>query len=74
MSQRTEIASLGEFGLIEHLTKNIEFKNARKSDNPLLGHVVNRLCIILSYVIHADSIGEKFRFFIFESFLSSTTL
>lgn len=26
--QRTEIASLGEFGLIEHLTKNIEFFNA----------------------------------------------
>jgi thiamine-monophosphate kinase len=25
---RTEIASLGEFGLIEHLTKNIEFQNA----------------------------------------------
>lgn len=28
METRTEIASLGEFGLIEHLTKNIEFKNA----------------------------------------------
>lgn len=28
MSQRTEIASLGEFGLIEHLTKNIDIKNA----------------------------------------------
>lgn len=28
MSERTEIASLGEFGLIEHLTKNIEFQNA----------------------------------------------
>jgi thiamine-monophosphate kinase len=28
MDQRTEIGSLGEFGLIEHLTKNIEFKNA----------------------------------------------
>lgn len=28
MEQRTEIASLGEFGLIEHLTKNIEIKNA----------------------------------------------
>jgi len=28
MEQRTEIGSLGEFGLIEHLTKNIEFKNA----------------------------------------------
>lgn len=28
MNQRTEIASLGEFGLIEHLTQNIEFKNA----------------------------------------------
>ena len=28
MNERTEIASLGEFGLIEHLTKNIEFKNA----------------------------------------------
>jgi thiamine-monophosphate kinase len=26
--QRTEIASLGEFGLIEHLTKNIEIQNA----------------------------------------------
>lgn len=26
--QRTEISSIGEFGLIEHLTKNIEFKNA----------------------------------------------
>lgn len=28
MSERTEIASLGEFGLIEHLTKNNETKNA----------------------------------------------
>ena len=28
MDQRTEIASLGEFGLIEHLTRNIEFQNA----------------------------------------------
>lgn len=28
MDQRTEIASLGEFGLIEHLTKNIDIKNA----------------------------------------------
>lgn len=28
MDQHTEIGSLGEFGLIEHLTKNIEFKNA----------------------------------------------
>lgn len=26
--QRTEIATLGEFGLIDHLTKNIEFQNA----------------------------------------------
>ncbi|MBA2761451.1 MAG: thiamine-phosphate kinase [Segetibacter sp.] len=28
MSERTEIASLGEFGLIDHLTKNIEIRNA----------------------------------------------
>ena len=28
MSERTEIASLGEFGLIDHLTKNIELQNA----------------------------------------------
>jgi len=28
MSDRTEISSLGEFGLIEHLTKNIELQNA----------------------------------------------
>jgi thiamine-monophosphate kinase len=27
MEQRTEISSLGEFGLIEHLTKNIELQN-----------------------------------------------
>ena len=28
MNERTEIASLGEFGLIDHLTKNIEIRNA----------------------------------------------
>lgn len=28
MSDRTEISTLGEFGLIEHLTKNIELQNA----------------------------------------------
>jgi thiamine-monophosphate kinase len=28
MSERTEIGALGEFGLIEHLTKNIELQNA----------------------------------------------
>src|SRR5260221_11972974 len=28
MSERTEIDSLGEFGLIDHLTKNIELQNA----------------------------------------------
>lgn len=28
MEQRTEISSLGEFGLIDHLTKNIELQNA----------------------------------------------
>lgn len=28
MSERTEIANLGEFGLIEHLTRNIELQNA----------------------------------------------
>ena len=28
MNNRTEIASLGEFGLIEHLTKNFEIRNA----------------------------------------------
>lgn len=28
MSERTEISSLGEFGLIDHLTKNIELQNA----------------------------------------------
>jgi thiamine-monophosphate kinase len=28
MSERTEIASLGEFGLIDHLTKNFEINNA----------------------------------------------
>ncbi|MFN5607706.1 MAG: thiamine-phosphate kinase, partial [Bacteroidota bacterium] len=27
-NQRTEISSIGEFGLIEHLTKNIELQNA----------------------------------------------
>jgi thiamine-monophosphate kinase len=27
-AERTEISSLGEFGLIDHLTKNIEMQNA----------------------------------------------
>ena len=31
MENRTEISSLGEFALIEHLTKNIELKNASSS-------------------------------------------
>ena len=28
MEERTEISTLGEFGLIDHLTKNNEIKNA----------------------------------------------
>jgi len=28
MENRTEISSIGEFGLIEHLTNNIELQNA----------------------------------------------
>src|SRR5919199_6554873 len=28
MSERTEVSTLGEFGLIEHLTKNFETQNA----------------------------------------------
>src|SRR5213592_3808224 len=28
MNERTEISSLGEFGLIDHLTRNIELQNA----------------------------------------------
>ena len=28
MENRTEISSMGEFGLIEHLTRNFEIKNA----------------------------------------------
>ena len=28
MSSRTEIATLGEFGLIDHLTRNNEIRNA----------------------------------------------
>ena len=28
METRTEISSMGEFGLINHLTKNIDIKNA----------------------------------------------
>ena len=28
MSKRTEIATLGEFGLIDHLTQRIQLKNA----------------------------------------------
>jgi hypothetical protein len=32
MEERTEIADLGEFGLIEHLTKNFEIQNASKRE------------------------------------------
>lgn len=41
--QRTEIATLGEFGLIKHLTENIELKN------PETKHGVGDDCAVLDY-------------------------
>ncbi|MBD8349889.1 thiamine-phosphate kinase [Dysgonomonas sp. HGC4] len=50
MQQRTEIASLGEFGLIKHLTENIKLKHS----SSVLG--VGDDAAILSY---ADSASQK---------------
>ena len=39
---RTEISSLGEFGLIDHLTKNIELQNA----SSIAGLLLTTECLI----------------------------
>ena len=45
MENRTEISSLGEFGLIEHLTRNIELQKRLKS----LAIKTGKLCIKLPF-------------------------
>jgi thiamine-monophosphate kinase len=53
---RTEIASLGEFGLIEHLTKNIEIQNASSvvgvgDDAAVIDHLGNQTVITTDLLI-----------------------
>lgn len=55
-NNRTEISSLGEFGLIEHLTKNIEIRNASSvvgvgDDAAVLDHFGNQLVITTDLLI-----------------------
>jgi len=54
--QRTEISSLGEFGLIEHLTKNIELQNASSvlgvgDDAAILDHFGKQIVITTDLLI-----------------------
>ncbi len=56
MEQRTEIADLGEFGLIEHLTKNIELQNASSvigvgDDAAVIDHLGNQTVITTDLLI-----------------------
>ena len=53
---RTEIGSMGEFGLIEHLTKNIELQNASSvlgvgDDAAVIDHVVKQTVITSDLLI-----------------------
>src|SRR5215467_2440704 len=64
MEQRTEISSLGEFGLIDHLTRNIEIKNASSivgvgDDGAIIDHFGKQTVIstdLLIENIHFDLI------------------
>jgi thiamine-monophosphate kinase len=56
MENRTEIAELGEFGLIEHLTKNIEIQNASTvlgvgDDAAIIDHLGNQTVVTTDLLI-----------------------
>lgn len=56
MSSRTEISSLGEFGLIEHLTKNIELQNVSSvlgvgDDAAVLDHFGKQIVVTTDLLI-----------------------
>jgi thiamine-monophosphate kinase len=67
--QRTEISSLGEFGLIEHLTRNIELQNASSvlgvgDDAAVIDHFGKQTVIttdLLTEGIHFDLIYTPLR-------------
>ncbi len=69
MEARTEIAELGEFGLIDHLTKNIELKNASSilgvgDDGAVIDHFGKQTVIstdLLIENIHFDLIYTPLR-------------
>jgi thiamine-monophosphate kinase len=53
---RTEISSLGEFGLIDHLTKNIELQNASSivgvgDDGAVLDHFGKQIVVTTDLLI-----------------------
>ena len=56
MAERTEISSLGEFGLIDHLTKNNEIKNASTivsvgDDAAILDHFGKQLAVTTDMLV-----------------------
>src|SRR4249920_2484995 len=56
MSERTELSELGEFGLIEHLTKNIETQNASSvvgvgDDAAILDHFGKQIVVTTDLLI-----------------------
>jgi thiamine-monophosphate kinase len=69
MAERTEISSLGEFGLIEHLTKNIELVNASSivgvgDDGAVIDHFGKQTVIstdLLIENVHFDLIYTPLR-------------
>jgi thiamine-monophosphate kinase len=68
-SERTEISSLGEFGLIDHLTKNIELQNASSvlgvgDDAAVLDHFGKQIVVttdLLVEGVHFDLIYTPLR-------------
>ncbi len=56
MEQRTEISSLGEFGLIDHVTKNIELQNASSvlgvgDDGAVLDHFGKQIILTTDLLV-----------------------
>jgi hydrogenase maturation factor len=65
MDQRTEIGSLGEFGLIEHLTKNFETHNASTilsvgDDAAVIDHF-GKQTVVTTDLLLEDQKGRVFR-------------
>jgi thiamine-monophosphate kinase len=77
MENRTEIATLGEFGLIEHLTKNFEIQNASTivsvaDDAAVIDHLGKQTVIttdLLLEGVHFDLMYTPLKHLVYKSII-----